>query len=163
WNIYKMNTSHTKGFWENFMKPFSLKARVEGSEELEAEITSLRFLKRLSSKEQEEALRGLFVAYINTSTYIPATDEIPATTTTIALPQILDSYKNADASLQGRMGAAVWWALIKVDPSKDKWQSVLRELKPIAIKGYSDGAYRPFYDKFLGFKDLMFDKIVSGP
>src|SRR5207248_5750191 len=92
WNIYKMNTSPTKGSWENFMKPFSLKARVEGPEELEAEITSLPFLKRLSSKEQEEALRGLFVAYINTSTYIPAKGEIPATTTTIALPQILDSY-----------------------------------------------------------------------
>jgi len=163
WNDYKANKSPDKGTWKDFRKPFDLSARAEGPDELEAEITSLAFLGRLNPKEQELALRGLLVAYINTSVYIPPKGEIPAITTIVALPQILDAFKRADPSLQGRMGEAVWWALMKVNPSKDRWQSVLRELKPLAIKGYSDPTFKQIYDRFLGLTGLTFREIVGGP
>jgi hypothetical protein len=161
WNTYKMGKSHDKSTWENFQKPFSQKVRVEGPEELEAEITSLPFLPHLDRKEKQLDLRGLFVAYINTTDYIPAKGEALAVTPPVAEAQILEAFKEADASLQGSIADALWWSLIKVDPSPESWKRVIGAVKSIAVRGYSDVALRPSYDAFLKLKGLSFSEILG--
>ena len=161
WKFYKSDKSVSKPSWEEYIKPYNRKERVLGPEELEAEVTSLDFLKRLSKDEQVLTLRSLLIAYIRTSAYTPAKGETTAITTAVTRPRILGFYKNADAKLQERMGAALWWSLIKVDPAKETWQAVLRELKLIAVKGYSDVTYRPLYDEFLEIKGLKFSEIIA--
>jgi hypothetical protein len=47
------------------------------------------------------------------------------------------------------MGRVLWWALINVGPAKATWIAVLRELKPVALKGYADATFRKLYDDAL--------------
>ncbi len=161
WSAYEREPSSGRPTWSEYIKPLSQRVRVEGPEELEAEITSLDLLPRLSKEERELTLRGLFIAYINTSAYTPAKSEKVAVTTAVSAPQILAAFQRADAKLQEVMGAQLWWSLIKVDGPKETWRTVLRELRPLAVKGYADTTFRPFYDKFLAGKQLTFAEIIA--
>jgi hypothetical protein len=133
-----------------------LRERVEGPEELEAHITSLDILTNYSRREQRLALRGIFVSFIKTTIYKFPKGETPPLSPSAAKQQILIFYNNADGTLQKRMGAALWWSLIKADPAKDEWVHVLKELKPIADKGYNDKIFQPHYDEFLKLKGITY-------
>ena len=161
WSAYEQEPRASRPSWSEYIKPQSRRERVEGPEELEAEITSLDALPQLSREELRLALRGLLVAHVRTSVYTPAKGERVAVTTAVSGPQILAAFQRADAKLQDAMGAELWWSLIKVDPSKDRWRTVLRELQPLAVKGYADATFRPFYDQFLADKDLKFADIIG--
>jgi hypothetical protein len=161
WSAYEQEPRASRPSWSEYVKPHSRRERVEGPEELEAEITSLDALPQLSREELRLALRGLLVAHVRTSVYTPAKGERVAVTTAVSGQQILAAFQRADAKLQDAMGAELWWSLIKVDPSKDRWRTVLRELQPLAVKGYADATFRPFYDQFLADKDLKFADIIG--
>jgi hypothetical protein len=154
WGAYEKDTSPGRPSWEKYLEPFQKRARVEGPEELEAHVTSLDFLKRLAPDEQGTALRGLFSSYVSTSAYVPPAGETMAITTEEVGPRILDSYKGADPALQERMGRVLWWALLNVGPAKATWVTVLRELKPIAVKGYADPTFRQLYDDALAAEGI---------
>lgn len=162
WNNHKKDKSAQKVSWDEFLNSQSTIEQVKGPVELEAHITSLGFLTRLSKSELVLTLRPLFVAYANTSVYQPPKGEPQMITTAVAGPQILQAYNSADSVLQELMGAALWWALISVDPPKATWIRVLSELKPISTKGYSDPTFRPSYDDFLKTEDLTFSQIGTG-
>lgn len=161
WTAYQSDPSPSKGSWDNYIRPYSRAARVLGPEELEAEMAGLEYVTRLGRGEHEKHLRSLFVAYVRTSTYIPAKGEKLAATTAAARPQILRLYSKADEALKRQMGQQLWWSLIKVGPSKRQWVRVLRDLRPIAIKGYSDPDFKPHYDGFLELEGLKFGEIIG--
>jgi hypothetical protein len=158
---YKANASPDKGNWEDFLKPFTRRARVEGPEELEAEITVLPLLASLKRQNLQETFRNLFISYLKTSSYIPLAGETVPINAAKARPQILDAYTKADAATQKLMGEAVWWALIKVDPASEIWLRFLREWSPLAMKAYSDKTFKLHYDSFLKLKGLKYTDIVG--
>lgn len=161
WNSYNKQSSDKKNSWDDYRKPFDRRTLVEGPVELQAAMSALRFIQRLSRQEQQEALRGLFVAYAHTSIYKPSKNERLIIDPTAAQSQILDFYAKAQTALQDRMGNALWWSLIQVD-KKDTWIRALKDLKPIAQAGYSDTKLRPLYDDFLKDHGLDFAKILRG-
>ncbi len=154
WASYKKDKAVPKKAWLEYLKPFTRAERVVGPEELEATLTGIDFLTNLSSKEQDFALRGIFVSYIKTTEYRPPTGEAGLITPATAKTQVLDFYNKANTDLKERMGAAVWWSLIKVDASKELWLEVMKELKPIVDKGYSDPIFQANYDAFLKLKGI---------
>jgi hypothetical protein len=158
---YQKQGSSSESKWENYCRLHSPKARVLGPEEMEAEITSLGFMKKLKPVEQRLSLRGIFVAYAMSNAYVPPKGEKIGLTAEAANPQILEFFKNAEPILKQEMGNALWWGLIKADPAKDVWKKVLQELKPISVQGYSDKDFRPHYDTFLKDKGLSFAEITS--
>jgi hypothetical protein len=158
---YQKQGSSNEASWEEYCRLHSPEARVLGPEEMEAEITSLGFMKRFNRAEQRLSLHGIFVAYAMSSAYVPPKGEKIGLTAEAAKPQILDFYKNADPDLKQEMGSSLWWGLIKADQPKEVWKKVLQDLKPIAIKGYSDQDFKPHYDAFLKGKGLSFVDIVG--
>ena len=159
WDAYKQDPSSTKGAWADYRRRFSLRAAVLGPAELEAEVTGLGFLGRVTADEQVTLLRGLLLAYVRVASYVPPKGEAAPITTAAARPLIVDAFAKADPGLQARMGAAFWWALLEADPDKGRLQEVLRELQPVAQKGYADDRLRGLYDSYLEDKGLRF----SGP
>ena len=67
---------------------------------------------------------------------------------------ILSAFPNFNDNIQLRMGYYLWRALIRDDPDKAIWLRVLKDLKPIANKGYKDPIYRPHYNSFLKLKGI---------
>lgn len=149
WDQYQNDKSAKKPGWNDFLKPYQERKRVEGPEELEAHITSLDFLNRLPPPEQITALRGLFSAYVSTADYVPPTGEAMAITTAEVGPRILAFFSGAPAAMQDRMGAQLWWSLMDGAPPKATWIAVLRGLKPVALKGDADPTLRPIYADLL--------------
>ena len=125
-------------------------------------MTGLDWLPRLARSERQEALRGIFVSYALTSEYVPPAGVTPETTTTASAPAILAAFAKASTGLQDEYGHALWWSLLKVEQPKDVWVRVLRELEPIARKGYADPTFTSFYDSFLKELGLTFAGVFSG-
>jgi len=148
--------------WDDYIRPFNLDVRVHGPQELEAYRTGLGFLSRLDKKERREALRGVFVSYVNATAYAPAAGVALEISTATVGPELLDAYAKASPDLQNELGAELWWSLLYVDPAKEVWQRVLVELAPIARKGYEDATFRPHYDTFLRLKGLTFADVMGG-
>ncbi len=157
WNSYKQSVDK-KTSWDDYLEPFNRRTLVEGPDELEAGMTALRFIQRLSREEQQTALRQLFGAYVRTSLYKPSKNELLVIDPIAARSQILDFYAKAQKDLQDQMGNALWWSLIDVD-EKDAWMRVLKDLKPIARKGYSNASLRPAYNDILKANGLDFAKM----
>lgn len=158
---YQKQSSSSQSKWEDYCKVHSPEARVLGPEEMEAEITSLGFMKKLKPAEQRLSLRGIFVAYARSTAYVPPVGEKIGLTAEGAKPRILEFFKNAETDLKQEMGNALWWGLIKAEPAKDVWKKVIQDLKPIAVQGYSDKDFRPHYDSFLKDKGLSFAEVTS--
>ncbi len=164
WNAQKQvhgNTPLDKGTWKYYLASIYSEARIKGPEELASDIPILAFLGKLKPHEQRQALRGMFVAYVKTSMYIPPQSENVVMTTAEARPKILNAYSSADRKLQERIGTELWMALIDIEPPRDRCISSLRELKPIAIAGYSDLTMRRHYDDFLRKLEIRFDDIIN--
>ncbi len=154
WEAYKQDRSPDKGSWAEYRKRFSAREQVLGPAELEAEKTGLGFLARGRPEEQAILLRGLFVAYVHSTAYTPPAGESTPISATAVRPLILECYRTAESSLQVRMGAASWWALMDADFEKGVVRRVLVDLGPIVSKGYGDTTYRSVYDRFLADKGL---------
>jgi hypothetical protein len=162
WEAYE--ASGKKGTWKAFRRPYSKKGRVLGPVELEAEVTILDFLKRLTPAEQEIGLQGLYVAYVHAVDYTPKKGEpLPPITTAKVLPQILAAYTKAASDVKKRMGKTLWRALIEIDPAEAKWKSAVRDLKAIALAGYREMTVgqRKTLDELLSFKRLSLKKLLK--
>lgn len=149
WKAFEADTSPGRPGWEEFLKPYQARKRVEGPEELQAHATSLDFLDRLAPGEQVIALRGLFSSYVSTVAYVPPAGEAMAITAAEVGPKILAYFAGADAAMRQRMGSALWWSLIDVGPARATFIAVLGKLRSIALTGYADPALRPVYDDLL--------------
>lgn len=149
WTAFEQDTSPAKPSWPEFLKPYQLRTRVEGPEELQAHVTSFDFLNRLAPGEQVTALRGVFSSFVSTVAYVPPAGEAAAITPAEAGPKILANFASAAGAVRQRMGGALWWSLMDVGPARATFIAVLRELRPVALTGYADPALRPVYDDLL--------------
>lgn len=162
WEAYEKSGKTVS--WKAFRRPYIRRARVLGPVELEAEVTILDFLKGLTPSEQELGLQGLFVAYVRTVDYKPKKDDpLPPVTAAEVLPQILAAQKKADPNTQKSMGESVWRALIEVDPPEKTWVSAVRDLKPLALKGYKEMSVeqRRTVEQLLQLKNLSLVKLLK--
>ena len=107
-------------------------ARWQGPQELEAYITGLDFLPKLTRAERAAALQQLFVAFLKTAKYVPPPGVTPEATTAATAPMILDAFTAAQTELQAEYGEMLWYALMGENLDRDGWLRVLRELLPIA-------------------------------
>ncbi|WP_448811283.1 hypothetical protein [Agromyces bauzanensis] len=155
WKSFEQDTSPGKPSWEEFLKPYQLRKRVEGPEELQAHVTSLDFLNRLAPGEQVIALRGVFSSYVSTVAYVPPAGEAVAITAAEVGSKVLAYFAGAGGAVRQRMGAALWWSLIDVGPARATFIAVLRELRPVALAGYADPAVRPVYDELLQAEGIV--------
>ncbi|MFQ5524996.1 MAG: DUF4157 domain-containing protein [Thermoanaerobaculia bacterium] len=150
WDAYEAIPEATRPSWEVFMQPYSRRERVLGPEELEAEITILDRLDRLTPREQRQGLEGVFIAYINTGTFTPAKGVTPpAITSAQARTRILAAFSSAADPVKSLMGQMLWRSLIRLHKPAAVWVTILRELEPVGRRGYADPTFQPHYDSFL--------------
>jgi hypothetical protein len=161
WLAWKQLPEASRDPWMKFVEPYSLRVRVEGPQELEAYQTGLAFIGRLGRAERRQVLRGLFVSFARTAAYTPPAG-VTETTTAGTAPDILAAFSAASGTVQAEFGAELWWSLLNVEGDKEVWRRTLKELEPIARKGYADAKLRPFYDDFLADLGLTFKGVMGG-
>lgn len=154
WHAFEKDDSAGRPSWDEFLKPFQARKRVEGPEELQAHATSLDFLDRLAPGEQVVALRGLFSSFVSTVAYVPPAGEAPAITAADVGPRILTFFRGAGTPMRQRMGSTLWWSLMDVGPARATFIAVLTALRPVALAGYADAALRPVYDDLLASEGI---------
>jgi hypothetical protein len=150
----------TRDPWETYMAPMDEPGRWAGPQELEAYMTGLDFMPRLTHAERKPALQGLFDSYIKTGEYKPPPGVTPEATTAATAPVILAAF-TAQTDLQSEYGEMLWYSLKGINPDKDGWLRVLRERQPIAAAGYANPAKQPFYDSFLKRVGLTWAEVMT--
>ena len=98
--------------------------------------------------------------YIKTGEYKPPPGVTPEATTAATAPVILAAF-TAQTDLQSEYGEMLWYSLKGINPDKDGWLRVLRELQPIAVAGYANPAKQPFYDSFLKRVGLTWAEVAT--
>jgi hypothetical protein len=160
WQDWTALDPATRDPWEIYMKPMDEPARWAGPQELEAYMTGLDFLPKLKYAERRPALQGLFDAYIKTGAYTPPPGVTPEATTAATAPVILDAF-TTQTELQTEYGEMLWYSLMGINPDRDGWLRVLRELQPLAAAGYANTAKRSFYDSWLKRAGLTWADVTA--
>ena len=150
----------TRDPWEVYMGPMDEPARWAGPQELEAYMTGLDFLPKLTPVERRAALQQLFVAFVKTAKYVPPPGVTPEATTAATAPVILDAF-NAQTTIQPEYGEWFWHALLGASLDRDGWLRFLRELLPIAAAGYADAGKQWFYDSSLERAGLTWAEVAT--
>jgi hypothetical protein len=88
WEQYQQTPEDKRGSWEAFMKPFNVKGRVLGPEEMEAHLTTFSVLDQLQGTEVRQSLEGLYQSYFYTAAYqVP-----PGSTTPISFSEAASQF-----------------------------------------------------------------------
>jgi len=126
-----------KGSWEVFSKQYKRTPYVQGPTELEAEVSTLGYVRRLRPAGQSHALHLLFTAYTLTSTFKPAgKPETPPLAVEDAAKAILALFGQADKDLRDRMGRELWEVFLDMEASKEMLARVFATLGPVAKHGW---------------------------
>lgn len=161
WEQYQNTPEEERGSWEDFMKPFNVKGRVLGPEEMEAHLTSFSVLDQLKGTEIRQSLEGLYQSYFYTAAYqVPPGATVPITFAEAA-KQFIAGYQGSSnkADIEFYLVSAI---MRHSDVfSREVFLRALKGIAPIVKGAKGNGRAMEFLPQALGFIDLTVDDILG--